>query len=115
MGRGRQSNPMARKRGRAPRYEPFDPLLDAKPAAVLDLHGFTAAEAKRAVRNFVTTWRGRAGGQVVHIITGRGRGSPGRPVLRGAVKRFLADDDIARFVAEVQLDLDDGGYLVRLR
>lgn len=106
---------MARKRRRAPRYEPFDPLLDAEPAAVLDLHGFTAAEAEQAVRNFVTTWQGRAGGQVVHIITGRGRGSPGRPVLRGAVKRFLAADDIARFVAEVQLDLDDGGYLVKLR
>ncbi len=106
---------MARKKRRAPRYEPFDPLLDAEPAAVLDLHGFTAAEAERAVRNFITTWQGRAGGRVVHIITGRGRGSRGRPVLRGAVKRFLAAGDVARFVAEVQLDLDDGGYLVRLR
>lgn len=106
---------MARKRRRNPRYEPFDPLLDAEPAAVLDLHGFTAAEAERAVRNFITTWQRRASGQVVHIITGRGRGSPGRPVLRGAVKRFLAADDVAHFVTDVQLDLDDGGYLVRLR
>lgn len=106
---------MARKRRRPPRYEPFDPLLDAEPAAVLDLHGFTAAEAERAVRNFITTWQGRASGQVVHIITGRGRGSRGRPVLRGAVKRFLAADDLTHFVEEVQLDIDDGGYLVKLR
>lgn len=99
---------------RQPRWDPFDPLLDAEPVATLDLHGFTAMEAERAVTNFITTWRGRAAGEVVHIITGRGRGSRGRPVLRGAVKRFLAGD-IARFVDEFHLDLDEGGYLVRLK
>ncbi len=61
--------------------------------------------------------RGRAGarsGDVVHIVTGRGRGSAGRPVLRPLVARLLRDE-LAPLVAEHSKDLNEGGYLVRLK
>lgn len=53
-------------------------------------------------------------GQVVHVITGKGRGSAGRPVLPGAVRRVLAGD-VARFVAQWDKDLDEAGFLIRLK
>ena len=53
-------------------------------------------------------------GEVAHIITGRGHGSAGRPVLRPLVGRLLARD-FATLVAEYSKDVNEGGYLVRLR
>jgi hypothetical protein len=104
-----------KKRGtRAPEFGAADPLLDARPRATLDLHGDTAAQAERRVHDFLATQARLAPGAVVHVITGRGRGSPGRPVLPGAVKRVLRGS-AARFVADYDRDLDDGGYMVRLR
>ena len=100
-------------RPRPPSFAGFS-LLDAKPVATLDLHGFTAPEAELAVRNFVQTWRKRSPSSVVHIITGKGRGSGGRPVLLGVVKRMLSGE-LAASVLEFDLDLDEGGYLVRVR
>jgi DNA-nicking Smr family endonuclease len=82
--------------------------------ATLDLHGFRAAEVEQAVGNFLSTWQRRAPGGVVHVITGRGRGSGGRPVLRPAVRRFLESAGQA-VVREWIPDVDAGGYLVRLR
>ena len=66
-----------------------DPLLDARPDATLDLHGMSVAEGVHAVRSFVTLWRGRRSGAVLHVITGKGRGSAGRPALRPAVRGLL--------------------------
>jgi DNA-nicking Smr family endonuclease len=66
-------------------------LLDARPLAQLDLHGFTADEARAAVRNFVSAWQRRASGKVVYIITGRGR-SGSKPVLRSIIARLLAGE-----------------------
>ncbi len=91
-----------------------DPLQDARPVATLDLHGFTRAEAMPALLNFIATWRRRASGRVVHIVTGKGRGSRGRPVLKPTVRRMLKDE-LANAVKEWSRDLDDGGYLVLLR
>ncbi len=87
--------------------------LFSPPVATLDLHGMTRAEALMAVRNFLKAWRKRAPGQVVHIITGKGRGSMGRPVLRPAVRTELKGGS-ASLVKEFSIDEGDGGYLALL-
>jgi DNA-nicking Smr family endonuclease len=91
----------------------IDPLLDAVPDATLDLHGMPVAEAVRAVRSFVALWRGRRPGAVLHVITGKGRGSAGRPALRPAI-RALLKGDLRAAVCDWALDADEGGFLVRL-
>ncbi len=105
-----------KKRGgaRHPEFTGGDPLLDAEPDAHLDLHGDDALSGERRVRDFVQTHARVSRGSVVHIITGRGRGSGGRPVLRGRVKTMLAGE-LERFVQDYQMDLDEGGWLVRLK
>jgi len=100
--------------GRHPAFGFFGDLLDATPVATLDLHGDTALDAERRVRDFILTQSRIAGGRVVHIITGRGLGSRGRPVLPGAVRRVL-DGEVSRFVQEFDRDLDEAGFLVRLK
>ena len=57
-----------------PRFDPRDPL-DAPATATLDLHGFNARDAESALKNFLATWKARSPGAVVHVITGKGRGS----------------------------------------
>ena len=104
---------MKRHRG-TPRFDASDPLLDAKPVAVLDLHGYTATEAVEAVRRFLATWARGARGGVVHIITGKGRGSGGRPVLKPKVATLLRTE-LRHLVADWDRDADDAGYIVRLR
>ena len=104
---------MARK-GNHPSFDSSDPLLDAPLAATLDLHGFTGTEASAAVRRLLETWRQRQPGAVVHIITGKGKGSAGAPVLRGLVKTLLKGE-LREFVAEWARDDAEGGYKVRVR
>jgi DNA-nicking Smr family endonuclease len=104
----------AHARGGHPRFDPGDPLLDAPVHATLDLHGCTAEEARGLVRSFIETAARRTPGAVLHVVTGRGRGSPGRPVLRGAVGTMLRGE-LAPRVADWSRDVDDGGFLVRLR
>jgi DNA-nicking Smr family endonuclease len=89
-------------------------LFDSRISATLDLHGRTASEARQDVRSFLALSARRWPGSVVHIITGKGRGSAGRPVLRGAVAGMLRGD-LAPRVADWAKDLDDGGFLVRMR
>ena len=108
---------MAKKRGRgggAPSFGGHDPLLDATPAATLDLHGDTALEAERRVRDFIRTHQRISRGRVLHVITGKGRGSTGRPVLPGVVRRVLSGD-VAQYVADWDRDLDEAGFLIRLK
>ena len=71
-------------------------------------------EAERRTHDFVVTHSRVSRGGVLHVITGRGRGSAGRPVLPSAVERVLAGS-ARQFVADYARDLDDGGYLIRLR
>ena len=97
---------------RPPEFGFFGDLLDANPVATLDLHGDTALEAQRRLRDFVTTHARISRGEVVHIITGRGSGR--RPVLPGAVRKTLSGE-VGRFVEEFDKDLDEAGYLVRLK
>jgi DNA-nicking Smr family endonuclease len=89
-------------------------LFAASVTSVLDLHGRTASEAREMVRGFLALSARRWPGSVVHIITGKGRGSVGRPVLRGAVAGMLRGE-LAPRVADWERDVDDGGFLVRLR
>ena len=105
-----------KKRGgsRPPEFGFFGDLLDAQPVATLDLHGDTYLEAQRRVKDFVTTHARISRGKVLHIITGRGGRSGRPPVLPGAVKKALASE-IKRFVEEYDRDLDEAGFLVRLR
>ncbi len=108
---------MTKKRRRGakfPEYGAHDPLLDATPRATLDLHGDSALDAERRVRDFIAAHARVSCGQVVHVITGKGRGSGGRPVLPGVVRRLLAGD-AARFVSEWDRDLDDAGFMIRLK
>jgi DNA-nicking Smr family endonuclease len=90
-----------------------DPLLDSRPDAILDLHGMPVIEAERAVRSFVQLWRSRRPGAVLHVITGRGRGSAGRPALRPAIRRLLRGE-LADAVRDWTPDTDDGGFLVQV-
>ncbi len=99
---------------RSPRFDASDPLLDAPVAERLDLHGHTAASAAALVRGCLASWARRGPGTVVHLITGKGRGSPGAPVLRGLVARMLKGE-LRGLVAEWALDDAEGGYKVRLR
>ena len=112
---GRQANVNVGRRGRSwhPAFDARDPLLDARADAELDLHGLGAIEARAAVRAFLESWRRRKAGAVVHIITGKGKGSAGGPVLRGLVKGLLRGE-LRAMVAEFQVDDGEGGYRVRL-
>jgi DNA-nicking Smr family endonuclease len=103
-----------RSGGRHPSFDARDPLLDARADAELDLHGFGAVEARSAVRAFLEGWQRRKGAAVLHIITGRGKGSTSGPVLRGLVKTLL-QGELRSMVAEWGLDDGDGGYRVKVR
>ena len=100
------------KRGH-PTFDTRDSLLDPTADAELDLHGFGAAEAPSAVRAFLETWRRHRSGALVHIITGKGKGSANGPVLRGLVKGLL-QGELRSMVIEWRLDEGEGGYRVRL-
>lgn len=79
---------MTPRRGKHPTFDASDDLLDA--------------------------WRRRKPGAVVHIITGKGKGSAGEPVLRGVVKTLL-QGELGSMVAKWGLDDAEGGYKVQLR
>lgn len=104
---------MARRRNRQPRFDSRDDLLDGA-GATLDLHGRTAAEAQAMVRAFIAMQARTARGSVVHIITGKGRGSADGAVLRPVVAAELRGS-CARYIASQSPDVDDGGFVVRLR
>jgi len=90
---------------------PFDPL-DGPISDSFDLHGFTAAETREAVPPYLARARKQYPGGLVHIITGKGKGSIGRPILKGTVRRLLEAGHPA--VRLFSIDPDGGGYLVRL-
>lgn len=81
---------------------------------MLDLHHLSASEAEQAVCSFLQTWHRRASGSVVHIVTGKGRRSPGIPALKPRVRKVL-EKRVSSLVREWTRDVDDGGFLVLLR
>ena len=90
-------------------FEPLDGPVDD----TLDLHGMTWSQAEPAVVAFLNRNRKRQRGALVHIITGKGRGSPGHPVLKTRVRTLLKAGSLP--VEAWGTDLDAGGFLVRLR
>src|SRR5437763_16203891 len=103
-----------RPRGRHRAFDERDPLLDERAEAEVDVHGFGAIEARSAVRAFLEGWRRRKARAVVQIVTGKGKGSAGGPVLRGLVKTLL-QGELRGLVAEWGLDDGEGGDRVRVR
>jgi DNA-nicking Smr family endonuclease len=89
-------------------------LLGQPVVATLDLHGRNAAEAERLVRDFILTSTRGASGQVVRIVTGKGTGSAGNPVLLPLVRQWL-ETGLARYLDAMSVDTDGGSYLVRVR
>jgi DNA-nicking Smr family endonuclease len=89
-------------------------LLSETPADTLDLHGYTALQAEARLSDFLRTQAVVSPGRVVHVITGRGLGSEGRPVLPGLV-RDLLEHDFSDYVAASAALPGGGGLAVRLR
>ena len=84
------------------------------PVATLDLHGFPASEVPLALSTFFSSWRRRDKGALVHVITGKGKGSAGRPVIRPRVRRLLSEE-FHDVVASFEPDQTGGGFLVKLK
>ena len=105
---------MGRRGAKHPQFDASDDLLDGRVEESLDLHGYSAIETPSAVRSFLDRWRQRKPGAIVHIITGKGKGSQNGPVLRGLVKSLL-QGELRSMVARWGLDNGEGGYLVQLR
>jgi DNA-nicking Smr family endonuclease len=101
-----------RKRPGVRPLDPFDPL-DGPVDATLDLHGATSIDVRSRLAGFLETAIRRTPGGLVHVVTGRGRGSPGRPVVRPAVARLLTGE-LASYVGAFSRDENDGGFMVRL-
>ena len=77
--------------------------------AFLDLHGLRSAEAAAAVDAFLTESL-RRGRRVVLIVHGRGLSSPGEPVLKRAVVRWLTSGKWRKWVlAFTSAPKHDGG------
>lgn len=106
---------MGRRKGpRAPQFDATDRQLGGRPVAELDLHGCERHEVEHLVRGFLESCARRSPGGVVHIITGRGRGSAAGPVLLPAV-RTLLKTTLSHLVIDWAADDADGGLLVKVR
>lgn len=79
----------------------------------LDLHGETAASARRRTEAWLRSQRD-AGERCVRLITGRGRRSVGPPVLGSEVKRLLRDLT-GELVDRVEEESGGGALRVLLR
>lgn len=91
-----------------------DTLLAALPVRSLDLHGLTAGQAEPRLRNFLMTCGRTVPGQVVRVVTGKGKGSPGGPVLEPLVRQLLGGS-LASYVDEFTAEGGGGSYLVRIK
>src|SRR5574339_277923 len=105
---------MPRRGPKHPQFDANDDLLDGRVEDPLDLHGYSAIETPSAVRSFLDRWRRRKPGAIVHIITGKGKGSQNGPVLRGLVKSLL-QGELRSMVVRWDLDDGEGGYKVQVR
>ena len=113
---------MSKRRRRRPKEPPAPPpaltgiaqLLSEMAVATLDLHGYTADQARLRVRDFLTTHSRISAGSVVHIITGKGGGSESASVLLGLVRDMLGEE-AADQVDEYAGMLGGGGWVVRVK
>ncbi len=81
---------------------------------VLDLHGFTGAQAERRLEMFLDRVAVASPDGVVRVVTGRGAGSAGPPVLQSLVRDALTGW-LDHRVAEWAVDVGGGAYLVKVR
>lgn len=102
---------MSPRRRPGRRHDPFDPL-DGPASTTLDLHGFRASEVREQLPLFLKSARKRHPRGLVHVITGKGRGSAGGPVLKTLVRTMLRNGELE--VSEWREDSAGGGYLLRL-
>ncbi|HKV75006.1 MAG TPA: Smr/MutS family protein [Gemmatimonadales bacterium] len=87
---------------------------DRSPSMVFDLHGQTVLEAEQNARRFLEAQRKARPGEVVRLITGRGRGGGGAPV-RTRVRTLLRQlRDAGTIVRDFELEASEGSFLVRL-
>ena len=80
----------------------------------LDLHGMSGDEAERRVRLFIDRRARTEPGGVVRVITGKGRGSPGAPVLRQRLLDLL-NGELRRYVDDWAGEPGGGSFLVRVK
>lgn len=88
-------------------------LLVETPVEVLDLHGMDAVGAERRLRFVLERHRVTSPGRVVHVITGKGTGSVGAPVLPGLVRELL-EQDLSSDLTEFAGLPGGGGFAVRI-
>jgi DNA-nicking Smr family endonuclease len=82
--------------------------------AVIDLHGMTTSEAHDALSDFLLDARNR-GLRCVRVIHGKGLTSPNRePVLKGKVRRWLAQWDDVLAYCEAPRHAGGSGAVVAL-
>jgi DNA-nicking Smr family endonuclease len=80
----------------------------------VDLHGLTTEQAERRLEMFLDRVALSAPGKVVRVVTGRGAGSAGRPVLQEVVRVALTSW-LRHRVADWAVDVGGGAYLVRVK
>lgn len=95
---------------RQPVFSAHDALLDGKVAHKVDLHGRTETEARAAVEKLVKA----SSGKLVHVVTGKGKGSAGGPVLKTLVRGMLKGS-LAPLVKDWALDAGEGGFRILVR
>jgi len=105
---------MGRRREAKPSEQKIRTLHGSYPDDELDLHGLGADDAEFRVRAFIDRWARTQPGAVLRIITGKGKGSGGTPVLRTRVHALLMDD-LAPVVEEWAGEPGAGSFLVRVR
>jgi DNA-nicking Smr family endonuclease len=88
-------------------------LLVESPEETLDLHGMNADQAETRVRFFFQRHAATSPGRVVHVITGKGIGSQGAPVLPDLVRGML-QHDLSGTVAEWAGLHGGGGFAARI-
>jgi DNA-nicking Smr family endonuclease len=87
---------------------------DRVPAATFDLHGQSVSEAALNAERFLRAQAKARPGDVVRLITGRGRTGGGAPV-RSRIRALLGTlKQSGRVVRDYTLEHTDGSYLVRL-
>ncbi len=108
---------MSKRRKRPPKEPPATPpaltgiarLLSEMEVDTLDLHGYSADQARLRVRDFLTTHSRISAGSVVHIITGKGTA-----VLLELVRDMIGKE-AASNVDEYAGMLGGGGWVVRVK
>jgi len=89
-------------------------LSFATPSHAIDLHGMTVLQAADAAERFLRAQRRARPGEVVRVVTGRGRSGGGAPIrtrVRTLLRTMREQGDVVR---EFELEESEGSFLVRL-